>query len=193
VSGINLLPWRAERRKQQQKQFGSLALAALLFTGAAMLFVHYQIEGLIGYQDQRNQFLKVELAQIEQKIKEIEDLESRKAKLVSKMEVIQRLQSSRPEIVHLFDEVARTLPEGVQLTDLTQADGVLTINGIAQSNARVSAYMRNIEASPWFEDPILTVIESKAETREKTDSRGSKFTLLVKLTNDLKSRESKKS
>ena len=195
MSGINLLPWRAERRKQQQKEFGTLTGLALLATAAGMLLVHFQVEGRIDYQNQRNEFLNAELVQIEQKIKEIEDLEVRKRKLISKMEVIQRLQSSRPEIVHLFDELARTLPEGIQLTEIAQTEGTFTINGIAQSNARVSAYMRNIEASPWFEDPVLSVIETKTDPRDKADSRGSKFTLVVKqtTTSEQKDREVKKS
>jgi type IV pilus assembly protein PilN len=194
VSGINLLPWRAERRKQQQKEFGIWTVIALLLTAAGMTLVHFQIEGMIAYQNLRNSFMKSELGQIEQRIKEIDELEARKAKLISKMEVIQKLQSSRPEIVHLFDELARTLPEGVQLIDLSQgADGVLIINGLAQSNARVSAYMRNIEASPWFDDPVLTVIESKTEnSKDKPDARGSKFTLQVKQSGDQKDRDSKK-
>lgn len=186
MTGINLLPWRDERRRQQQRQFGLLTALALVLTAAIMVVVHFEIAGAIEYQNARNQFLQNELAQIEQKIKEIDEMETRKRKLIAKMEVIQRLQTRRPEIVHVFDELARTLPEGVQLTEVTQTEGLLTINGIAQSNGRVSAYMRNIEASPWFEDPVLTVIESKPDAPEKAEVRGSKFTLSVRQTAEQK-------
>jgi type IV pilus assembly protein PilN len=190
MSGINLLPWRAERRKQKQQEFFSITALALLSTAAILLFVHFQISGSIDYQGQRNEYLKSEVALLEQKIKEIEDLEIRKKRLIAKMEVIQQLQLSRPEVVHLFDELARTIPEGVQLKEFTQADKLLTINGVAQSNARVSVYMRNLEFSPWLQDPILTGIE-KTENRDKKDQRGNKFGLQVKQTTDTKQNQGK--
>lgn len=184
MSGINLLPWRAERRKLKQQQFFSITALALLSTAAILMFVHFQIAGMIEFQSERNRYLESEIALLDKKIKEIEDLETKKRRLIAKMEVIQQLQISRPEIVHLFDELARTIPDGVQIIDLAQAEKVITINGIAQSNARVSAYMRNLEASPWLQDPLLNVIESKQEGAAKKDQRGSKFTLQVKQVKD---------
>jgi type IV pilus assembly protein PilN len=182
MSGINLLPWRAERRKQKQQQFLSFTALGLLLGAAALLILHFQIAGAIEYQELRNNYLKSELSQIDQKIKEIEDLETKKKRLLSRMDVIQQLQLSRPEIVHLFDELARTIPDGVQLIDLAQAGKLLTIDGIAQSNARVSVYMRNLEFSPWLQDPVLNVIEGKPEAKDKREQRGSKFTLQVRQT-----------
>lgn len=192
MAGINLLPWRAERRKQKQQEFLSITALAMLTTAAILAFMHFQIASIIEYQSERNRYLQSEVALFDKKIKEIEELETKKKRLLSKMEVIQKLQTSRPEIVHLFDELARTLPEGVQLTDMAQSDRNLTINGLAQSNARVSAYMRNLDASPWLQEPILNVIENKGDketNKDKKDQRGSKFTLQVKQTEDKKDNE----
>ena len=178
MARINLLPWRAELRKQQQKDFLAAILLSLIVTMGGFLLVRTHIASRIEYQAQRNQFLESEIALVDKKIKEIQDLESKKKRLLSKMEIIQQLQSSRPEIVHLFDEIARTLPEGVQLTDLVQVDKSLTINGYAQSNSRVSAYMRNLESSHWLKEPVLNIIESKTDKENKKDR--SRFTLQVK-------------
>ncbi|WP_045226677.1 PilN domain-containing protein [Methyloterricola oryzae] len=183
MARINLLPWRAELRKQQQKDFAAAIMLGLALTAAIFLLVRSHIGSQIEYQTQRNQFLQSEIAVLDGKIKEIQNLEAQKKKLLAKMEIIQQLQSSRPEIVHLFDEIARTVPEGVFLNDLTQSDKNLTINGFAQSNARVSAYMRSLEASPWLKDPVLTIIESKDPGKDSKKGK-SRFTLLVKQGNE---------
>ncbi len=183
MARINLLPWRAELRKQQQKDFAAAIMLGLALTAAVFLLVRSHIGSEIEYQTQRNQFLQSEIAVLDGKIKEIQNLEAQKKKLLAKMEIIQQLQSSRPEIVHLFDEIARTVPEGVFLNDLTQSDKNLTINGFAQSNARVSAYMRSLEASPWLKDPVLTIIESKDPGKDSKKGK-SRFTLLVKQGNE---------
>lgn len=182
MAGINLLPWRAERRKQKRQEFFSIAALALLFTVGVLMLIHFRISRMIEYQNQRNQYLQSEVALLDKKIKEIQDLEAKKKRLVAKMEVIQQLQHNRPEAVHLFDELARTLPEGIVLLDLAQTDNLLVINGMAQSNARISGYMRNLESSPWLQDPILNVIEAKKENKEQKE--GAKFTLQVKQANE---------
>jgi type IV pilus assembly protein PilN len=184
MAGINLLPWRAERRKQKRQEFFSIAALALLFTVGVLMLIHFRISRMIEYQNQRNQYLQSEVALLDKKIKEIQDLEAKKKRLVAKMEVIQQLQHNRPEAVHLFDELARTLPEGIVLLDLAQTDNLLVINGMAQSNARISGYMRNLESSPWLQDPILNVIEAKKENKEQKE--GAKFTLQVKQANEKK-------
>jgi type IV pilus assembly protein PilN len=193
MAGINLLPWRAERRKQKQKEFFAVTATALLSTAAILAFVHFRIAGMIEYQGKRNEYLQSEVNLLDKKLTEIEELEKKKKNLIARMEVIQQLQSSRPEIVHLFDELARTVPEGVQLIDLSQADRSLTINGIAQSNARVSAYMRNLASSAWLKEPRLDVIETKPDTRDKDkkEQRGSRFTLQVKQGTDDKKAQDK--
>ena len=185
MARINLLPWRAELRKQQRKDFAYAIALGVGFTLTVMLLVHFTIASRIDYQIQRNQYLTSEIDILDKKIKEIQDLEAKKKRLLAKMEVIQQLQASRPEIVHLFDEISRTMPEGVYLSDLTQVDKVLTVNGMAQSNARVSAYMRNLESSQWLKEPILNIIQNQSEnTRDAKKDRGSKFTLQIKQAGD---------
>jgi len=184
MANINLLPWRQGRRKRQQRDFAVLTSGALVITALLMVMVHANIGQRIEYQQQRNQFLTSEIAVLDQKIKEIQELEKQKKSLIARMGVIQKLQTSRPEAVHLFDELARTIPEGVQLMDLTQTDRTLTLNGIAQSNARVSVYMRNLELSPWLQEPSLLVIESRPDGKEKKDRQMSRFSLKVTQSDD---------
>jgi type IV pilus assembly protein PilN len=180
MARINLLPWRAEIRKQQQKDFiAALGLGTSL-TVLLMVLVHFNMDSRLEYQVERNHYLENEISGLDKKIKEIQELEAKKKRLIAKMEVIQQLQASRPEIVHLFDELGRTIPEGVYLTDLVQSDRSLTVNGIAQSNARVSAYMRNLESSSWLKSPLLNVIESRVENRDAKKERQSRFTLQIK-------------
>ena len=182
MGGINLLPWREERRKRQQRNFALLTGAALAVTALAMLVLHMEINRRIEYQQQRNQLLTGELALLDQKIKEIQELEKQKKSLIARMDVIQQLQISRPEAVHLFDELARTIPEGLRLVDLTQNDRTIAVNGVAQSNARVSVYMRNLDQSPWFQEPALQVIEAKPAGGDKKERQLSRFSLQFKQT-----------
>jgi type IV pilus assembly protein PilN len=184
MARINLLPWRAQRRKQQQKDFLSAILLAVAFNLAILFLVRSHFSRLIEYQTSRNQFLTSEITALDQNIREIESLESKKHKLIARMEIIQQLQVSRPEIVHLFDELARTLPEGVFINQLTQVEKKLTLTGIAQSNARVSAYMHNLESSAWLKEPLLNIIETKEMRGETRKDRASNFTLLVRQASD---------
>lgn len=177
MAHINLLPWREERRRQQQRDFLSALGLGVCLTVLIMLSVHWVIADQIEYQEQRNRYLSDQIAILDRKIQEIRDLEKKRDMLISRMDVIQQLQSSRPEIVHLFDALARTLPEGVHLTKFVQIGDNLEVNGIAQSNARVSAYMRNIENSLWMENPRLQIIESKNASKHE---RQGVFSLKVK-------------
>jgi len=154
------------RRAAQGKTDGFTDFLILLGVGVVvslltMATVHFTIDGLIAQQDSRNRFLQKETAVLDKKIKEIKELEKTKSKLLARMEVIQRLQSSRPEIVHMFDQLAKTVPEGVYLTRFKQSGNRLSIEGSAQSNTRVSAYMRSLEASPWLKGADLNVIRSR--------------------------------
>jgi len=180
MAHINLLPWRAELRRQQQNDFMAATGLGVAITLLLLLLLHINISSRIDYQNERNQYILTEIASLDSKIKEIQDLEIKRKRLLSKMEVIQELQASRPEIVHLFDELGRTIPEGLYLTDMTQADKNLTVNGVAQSNARISAYMRNLESSAWLKDPILNIIETKVESKDNRKERQSRFTLQIK-------------
>lgn len=164
MARINLLPWREELRKRQQQEFVAAIGAGVVTVCALMTLVHMHVGGLLDYQNQRNQFLQQEITALDKQIAEIKELEAKKNRLVAKMDVIQQLQGSRPEVVHLFDELAKTVPDGVKLDEIIQTDRDFSIKGIAQSNARVSAYMRNLDLSPWLENPVLTVIETKGDT-----------------------------
>ncbi len=169
MARINLLPWREELRKEQTRQFATLTGLCAMMTAAVFLLIHFNISGDIQYQNSRNQILQKEIDQLDLALKEIKDLEDTKAQLLARMEVIQSLQRQRPQIVHLFDEIVRTVPEGIYLTEIKQAGKDLTIRGVAESNGRVSAYMRNIDTSEWMSTPKLSVIETKKGTIRSSD------------------------
>lgn len=160
MARINLLPWRAERRKQRQKEFGvMLALAAL--AGVVLWFlVNSYYNNQIDGQNERNAYLQEQIKQVETKITEIEELDRQKARLLARKEVIEQLQANRSQMVHLFDSLVRTIPDGVVLTSIQQEGEKLTLQGRSQSNARVSTYMRNLEGSGWMTKPDLSIIEA---------------------------------
>ncbi|MDD1642872.1 MAG: PilN domain-containing protein [Methylococcaceae bacterium] len=186
MAKINLLPWREELRKKKQKDFLNALVLSILAGFIILGLIHTYIEGLIAYQEQRNQILKNEIALLDKKIVEIKDIEDKKSKLLVKIDLIQKLQESRPEIVHLFDEISKTTPDGVFLTKFTQTGSNLIFEGKSQSNARISAFMRAIEASPWLQTPTLTVIQSpdKQSSKQSSDKTNneqlSDFTLNAK-------------
>ncbi len=160
MAHINLLPWREERRKERQQEFLVYMLFSAALAGLVVFFVHVQIEGRIEYQQARNKFLENEIRIIDKRIGEIRELEKTKKALLERMKIIEELQTSRPGVVHLFDELVKTLPDGLYLKSLKQKGNKLFLEGEAESNARVSAYMRNLEASPWFKDPSLEIVKS---------------------------------
>jgi type IV pilus assembly protein PilN len=164
MAKINLLPWREEQRKEQTRQFASITAFSVVLTLAVLGLVHVTISSQIDYQNKRNQILNNEITKLDTALKEIEGLEDTKEKLLARMDIIQSLQQKRPQIVHLFDEIVRTVPEGIYLTGIKQSGTTITINGVAESNGRVSAYMRNIDASKWMSTPKLTVIETRKGT-----------------------------
>jgi len=169
MARINLLPWREELRKEQQRQFLTvLGLSAVLMI-LILFAVHIQIAGMISNQNSRNDFLKKEISKVEKQIKEINEITKKKANLLARMEVIETLQRNRPEVVHLFDELVKIMPEGTFLTNLKQSGKSLAMQGRAQSNARVSALMRNIDASEWLGAPSLKVIQ--ADKQSDSDER----------------------
>lgn len=161
---INLLPWREELRKKRQQEFIAGIGAGVVATCLILVIVYMYIEGLKEYQSQRNSMLQNEIAILDKKIQEIKDIEDKKNKLLTKIGVIQKLQESRPEVVHLFDELAKTTPEGVYLTKFTQIADTLTLEGKAESNARVSAFMRAIDSSPWLNSAVLGVIKGTGKS-----------------------------
>jgi len=176
MTKINLLDWRAARREKRRQEFvarmglGVVAALGLVALGWMMM------GNAVSRQQERNSYLTQQIAEIDQKIKEIEELEKVKQNLLARMRVIEQLQSSRSATVHFFDEIVNTLPDGITLTGVQQNGDKVQINGIAESNGRISTYMKNLEASPWFDDPKLVVIKTSEQNRQ----REGQFTLQVR-------------
>ena len=177
MAKINLLPWRAERRQQRQKEFYAMLLGAPMVAVVIAAGVWYYFGWRIEDQQRQNAFLQDEIKKLDAAIAEIEALDRKKAELLARKAVIEQLQANRSQMVHLFDELVRTIPDGVRLNTIKQEGDVLTLDGIAQSNARVSSYIRALEASGWIANPDLTVIEAKEDNK----ALPFRFALKVKL------------
>ena len=172
---INLLPWREQERKVRRREFmiaaAGAGVAAFLFAlGGKLMYSSW-----IDTQVDKNNYLKKEIGKLDEQITDILDLENRKQRLVARMDIIEKLQRSRPEIVHLFDEVVKAVPDGVYLTQVKQTGKKLEIHGVAQSSTRVSTFMRSIDASQWLDNPVLQVVE----TAQNSPTGGSSFTLFA--------------
>ena len=172
---VNLLPHREERRKRARQYFfvlaGGTAFVGLLLVGAVHTFYQRQID----VQTDRNSFLKGEIAKLDQEIAEIDSLKAEIAALLARKNVIETLQRDRAQTVHLLDQLVRQMPEGVYLNRLTQRGLRVDVVGYAQSNARVSTLMRNVDSSPWLEKPVL--VEVKAANVDKR--RVSEFSMIL--------------
>lgn len=172
---INLLPWREQLRKTRRREFmiasAAAAAAALVFAMGGKLLYSTWTDSQI----EKNNLLKKEIVKLDAQIADIQDLETRKQRLDARMDIIEKLQRSRPEVVHLFDEIVKTVPEGVYLTAVKQSGRKLEIHGVAQSSTRVSTFMRNIDTSTWMANPVLQVVESAKDS----PTGGSSFTLFT--------------
>jgi type IV pilus assembly protein PilN len=176
MPAINLLPWREAERVKRQRDFG-VALGGAVVAGIAIIMLTmFAYSQMNSTQQSRNDRLTDEIAVLEKDIKEIDALERQKERLLARMEIIEQLQKSRPEIVHLFDELARQLPEGVYLTGMKQTGSRVEIRGVAQSSTRVSALMRQIDSSEWLSDPEV----ERVETKQSGSSRRSEFVVYLK-------------
>lgn len=175
---INLLPWRDEQRKQRQKAFISLLGAASLAGLVLVVVISWMQSNRIDNQQQRNTFLRGQISQLDREIAKIEELENTRESLLSRKQVIEDLQQNRTLMVRLFDQLVRTIPSGVRLTSVRQQGSQLTLMGLTQSNARVSAYMRNLDAADWLHEPQLRIIEADEGDDVQPDQRY-KFTLTV--------------
>ena len=179
MAKINLLPWRDKLRKELQQQFyvtvGTFIVITLCVWGA----IHFINTQRIEYQQTRNQFLNDQIAHLDKKIKEIERLEKEKERLKARIEAIERLQGNRPLIVRLFDEMVTSLPDGVSIVTVKQAGKKITISGVAQSNARVSSFMRKLEASDWLSNPQLDVIQAKDEQGQRLSNFTMRFNQVI--------------
>ncbi|MFU8894971.1 MAG: PilN domain-containing protein [Gammaproteobacteria bacterium] len=178
---INLLPWRAELRKERQKNFAISAVVAVLAGVLIMWSVNAFLQGRIDHQNARNQRLQQEIAVLDEQIKEIRNLRLRKDRLLLRMEAIDELQRARPEVARLFDEIVRVMPDGVYLTEFTQRGRSLLFKGVAESSTRVSTLMRNIAASQTMADPRLQVVQSgQRGTAQAGAGRRADFTLAAR-------------
>ncbi len=169
---INLLPWREAQRKERKLAFLVALGVAALAAGVAAFAAYLLYGSMIEAQERRNNNLRAAIKTLDKEIEEINSLESAKQKFIARMEIIEKLQRSRPEIVHVFDEIVRTLPEGVYLTSVKQSGMRLKFEGIAQSSTRVSSFMRNLDGSQWLRNPELEVVQTT-----KGSGPGSSFTL----------------
>ena len=176
MPSINLLPWRQERRQRRKKEFLIGLVAAIVMAALVTLLAHLTVSSMIDTQRRRNDLLTAEIAELDKAIEQIVVLEEKKDGMIARMQVIDTLQSSRPEVVKLFDQVVATLPEGVYLTSVKQTGRKLEFNGVAQSSTRVSAFMRNIDASETLSAPELKVIQTG-----KDAGPGAQFTLFAQM------------
>lgn len=157
---INLLPWREELRAERQRQFIVASVGAMILMGLVIVLVHIDASNMIDNQNARNAYLDKTIKEVEKQIEEIRTLKEDKAALLARMDVIQKLQSSRPEIVHLFEEISKATPKGVYLLNTSRKANMLSIEGVADSNDSVSAFMRQLNDSPWMTNPRLDIIDS---------------------------------
>ncbi|MSQ68010.1 MAG: pilus assembly protein PilN [Gammaproteobacteria bacterium] len=164
MARINLLPWRIELKRQRRLEYFSIIGVSMGLTLALLIAVHLGYADRIAYQNERNAFLQAETQKLDKQIAEIQELEKEKRRLVARTKAIEGLQSSRPLVVHILDELVGALPDGVNLTEITQTGASFEIKGVAESNARVSSFMRNIEKSPWLTEPQLEIIQSADES-----------------------------
>jgi type IV pilus assembly protein PilN len=175
MARINLLPWREERRKEREREFYVILGAAFAAAALVSFLLVMYFDGQISGQQARNTYLEAQIKEMDKKLVEVQDLEKTRAKLLQRKQAIEELQANRSQMVHLFDDLVRTIPDGVRLTSIKQTGDILTLEGQAESNARVSNYMRNLEASAWMTNPDLQGVEAKG-----TDKRNRyAFTLRV--------------
>ena len=175
---INLLPHRAERRRARKIQFIALSVISLIAGVLLIGFVHAVIGAKISYQERRNTYLKQEITILDKQIEEIKKLREQTASLLARKNVVEGLQSTRADVVHLLDQMLRILPDGVYIKSLKQTGSTINMAGYAQSNARVSTLMRAVEDSPWLDTPVLVEVHAASVG----GARVSEFTLTFNLT-----------
>lgn len=177
MPNINLLPWRDERRKEQQQEFfavlGAVAVAGLVVVGVTFMVMSMSI----GHQQDRNAFVQKHIVELEEQVKKIKNLKARRAEMLERMRIIQNLQGNRPVIVRVFDELVRTLPDGVFFEKVQLKDKQMFVEGTAESNNRVSSLMRKLDKSEWFKEPNLTSVKANTGYGEQA----SDFVMSVKL------------
>ena len=179
MARINLLPWREQLREERKKRFLTALAGVLVAAVGTLLLVDQYVSNAVTHQLARNAFIQKEIVQLDERIKEISELRARRKQLLERMKIIQDSQGNRPIIGRIFDQMARTLPDGVYFSEVKMTDKLISINGAAESNNRVSDLMRNLDASDWLEAPVLN--EVKANADNATD-RANLFQLTVRQT-----------
>lgn len=177
MSQINLLPWREELREEKKKEFFTILVGVVIIALGLIFLAGRSIGTDIDYQKGRNSYLTKEIKKLDQQNFEINQLEQKREELIERMNVIQSLQGNRPVIVRLYDELVRTLPDGVHYTSVTYKAGALSINGVAKSNNRVSELMRKLDRSQWFSGPNLSSVKANPSYGEQANN----FVLTVNL------------
>ncbi|WP_041524206.1 PilN domain-containing protein [Gilvimarinus agarilyticus] len=160
MANINLLPWRVKEREKKKKDFIAIMLGVAIATVVVAYLWIANANGKVDHQNQRNQMLKTEIATLESKVSELNDLQQRRQDLLALMKLIRDLEGTRSVIVHHFDELVRALPDGVYLTMVSREGGLMSIEGFAESNNRVSSFMRNLDASEWYSEPNLASVDA---------------------------------
>nr|WP_010132430.1 PilN domain-containing protein [Microbulbifer agarilyticus] len=170
MAKINLLPWRQEFRAQKQKEFQQVAVVVVAAAAVSVFMWMKTVDAQIANQNERNQLLNTEIAALNKQVREIKELKQRRQELIDRMRVIQELQGNRPLAVRYFDEMVRAAPEGLWLTELKRTGRTLQISGMAESNNRVSSFMRSLDQSEWFQSPNLTGVTAKPEYGEQASA-----------------------
>lgn len=182
MARINLLPWREQLREERKKRFVAAWVFTILLGGGLIFVADLYVGGAISSQQARNQYLQNEISVLDSRIAEIKDLKSKREQLLERMEVIQSLQGNRPVIVRVFDQLARVVPDGVHFKSLQLSGETLKLVGVAETNNRISALMRNFDSSEWFTDPNLTAVRKISFGGERMNE----FDLTVVRTNPVK-------
>ncbi len=178
---INLLPWRNEERKERKLRF-LVALGGAAIGACLTAFVGYlMMDSMVSAQEARNEQLRGEIRELDKQIEKINSLEADKARFIARMDVIEKLQRSRPEIVHIFDEIAKQIPDGVYLTAISQEGRRVKFEGVAQSSTRVSTFMRNIDGNAYLTKPELEVVKTEREGGAGSTVAGATFVLWADL------------
>lgn len=170
MAKINLLPWREELRQELKKEFLVVLVGTVVFAGLLLIIANRVYSSWIDNQDSRNAYVQRNIDELNAQVKEIKELENKRRELLDRMKVIQDLQGTRPLVVHVFDEMVRTLPDGVFYQSLSRKDMTIDITGVAESNNRVSSLMRQLDKSDWFESPNLTSVQAATAFGDQASS-----------------------
>ncbi|WP_101758335.1 PilN domain-containing protein [Oceanicoccus sp. KOV_DT_Chl] len=177
MANINLLPWREERRQELKQAFLVVLGVVAGFGAVLVLLADMAVSGAIENQNSRNAYLKQQISELDQQVKEIQELEKKKNELLDRMKVIQELQGNRPIIVRIFDEMVKTLPDGVFYSELKRTNNGIQLKGIAESNNRISSLMRRVDKSDWFADPNLTAVKAMPNYGEQASEFNLSFNI----------------